>query len=187
MEHLWCDVKKDVEEFMVRGKIGIVMNDEAVSEKSKPQKPVVEPGTVLFAEVLSGRMLLSTKRPVRCIACHRMRQLIGIYEEFFSIEEAHGHQVLEKGVMQVLLDLIFAVDIFCGGDFSTNKESGKISMANSPFRRKQDVRQTKSVIKERIDGLVNRLSQILDPIDWLTKFVKSTNELLVLNALVYFE
>lgn len=74
----------------------------------------------------------------------------------------------EKGVMQVLLDLRFAADILCGGDFSANEESAKIPKANSPFRRKQGVRQTKSVIKERVDGLVNRLSQRLDPIDWLT-------------------
>ncbi|KAL2467946.1 Nucleic acid-binding proteins superfamily [Forsythia ovata] len=79
MEHLLCDVEKDVEEFMVRGKIGIVRNDEAVSEESKPRKPVVEPGTVLFAEVLgrtlSGRPLLSTRRLVRRIAWHRVRQI----------------------------------------------------------------------------------------------------------------
>lgn len=95
-------------------------------------------------------------------------KLIGIYEEFISIEEAHGRQVSEKGVMQVLLDLRFATDILCAGDFSANEESAKIPKANSPFRRKQGVRQTKSVIRERIDGLVNRLSQRLDPIDWLT-------------------
>ncbi|CAA2991649.1 conserved oligomeric Golgi complex subunit 1 [Olea europaea subsp. europaea] len=101
-------------------------------------------------------------------ASRLLDKLIGIYEEFISIEEAHGRQVSEKGVMQVLLDLRFATDILCAGDFSANEESAKIPKANSPFRRKQGVRQTKSVIRERIDGLVNRLSQRLDPIDWLT-------------------
>ncbi|CAA2966051.1 30S ribosomal S1 homolog A [Olea europaea subsp. europaea] len=78
MEHLLCDVE-DVKDFMVRGKIWIVKNDEAVSEDPKPGKPVVEPGTVLFAEVLgrtlSGRPLLSTRRLVRRIAWHRVRQI----------------------------------------------------------------------------------------------------------------
>lgn len=101
-------------------------------------------------------------------ASRLLDKLIGIYEEFLSIEEAHGHQVSERGVMQVLLDLKFAADILCGGDFSANEESAKIPKVNSSFRRKQDLRQTKSVIRERIDGLVNRLSQRLDPIDWLT-------------------
>ncbi|KAL2553008.1 Vps51/Vps67 family (components of vesicular transport) protein [Forsythia ovata] len=101
-------------------------------------------------------------------ASRLLDKLIGIYEEFLSIEEVHGPQVSEKGVMQVLLDLRFAADILCGGDFSANEESAKILKANIPFRRKQDVRQTKSVIRERIDGLVNCLSQRLDPIDWLT-------------------
>ncbi|CAI9778005.1 unnamed protein product [Fraxinus pennsylvanica] len=79
MEHLLCDVEKDVEDFMVRGKIGIVRNDEAVNEELKPGTPVVEPGTVLFAEILgrtlSGLPLLSTRRLVRRIAWHRVRQI----------------------------------------------------------------------------------------------------------------
>ncbi|OIT35707.1 PREDICTED: uncharacterized protein LOC109243008 [Nicotiana attenuata] len=80
MGYLLCDLEKDAEEFLVRGKMGIVSYDEAVeSGESMSGKPVVEPGTVLFAEVLgrtlSGRPLLSTRRLFRRIAWHRVRQI----------------------------------------------------------------------------------------------------------------
>ncbi|KAI3465427.1 hypothetical protein Pfo_022090 [Paulownia fortunei] len=77
--YLLCDVDKDAEEFLVRGKVGIVRNDEAMSGEPMPGKPVVEPGTILFAEVLGrtlgGRPLLSTRRLFRRIAWHRVRQV----------------------------------------------------------------------------------------------------------------
>ncbi|XP_021912454.1 uncharacterized protein LOC110826163 [Carica papaya] len=41
-------------------------------------------------------------------------------------------------------------------------------MTKSHFRRKLDQRQTRSVLRERVDGLIAQLSQNLDPIDWLT-------------------
>lgn len=69
--------------------------------------------------------------------------------------------------MQVLLDLKFTADFLSGRDFHANEDSSKISRVISPFRRKQEV-QTKSVISERVNHLVNRISQRLDPIDWLT-------------------
>ncbi|KAJ8541473.1 hypothetical protein K7X08_002289 [Anisodus acutangulus] len=79
MGYLLCDLEKDAEEFLVRGKMGLVSYDEALSGESMLGKPVVEPGTVLFAEVLgrtlSGRPLLSTRRLFRRIAWHRVRQI----------------------------------------------------------------------------------------------------------------
>ncbi|PSS00037.1 30S ribosomal protein [Actinidia chinensis var. chinensis] len=79
MDYLLCDMDQDAEEFMARGKMGIVRNDDAVSGALVPGRPVVEPGTVLFAEVLgrtlSGRPLLSTRRFFRRIAWHRVRQI----------------------------------------------------------------------------------------------------------------
>lgn len=81
MDFLLCDLKKDAEEFMVRGKMGIVKDDDAIamSGGSGPGRPVVETGTVLFAEVLgrtlSGRPLLSTRRLFRKMAWHRVRQI----------------------------------------------------------------------------------------------------------------
>ncbi|XP_050367033.1 protein PIGMENT DEFECTIVE 338, chloroplastic [Argentina anserina] len=78
MEYLLCDTDYGAEEFMVQGKMGIVKS-EAVSGAAMPGKPVVEPGTILFAEVLgrtlSGRPLLSTRRLFRRIAWHRVRQI----------------------------------------------------------------------------------------------------------------
>ncbi|RZC55264.1 hypothetical protein C5167_014121 [Papaver somniferum] len=78
--YLLCDLGKDAEEFMVKGKMGIVYDEEAVSEVHHiPGRPIVETGTVLFAEVLgrtlSGRPLLSTRRFFRRIAWHRVRQV----------------------------------------------------------------------------------------------------------------
>lgn len=79
MEYLLCDTNYDAEDFMVRGKMGIVKS-EAVSGAPVPGKPVVETGTILFAEVLgrtlSGRPLLSTRRLFRRIAWHRVRQVL---------------------------------------------------------------------------------------------------------------
>ncbi|KAJ4701013.1 30S ribosomal protein S1-like [Melia azedarach] len=79
MEYLLCDLKKDAEEFMVRGKMGIVNNDDAMNGGFRVGGPVVETGTVLFAEVLgrtlSGRPLLSTRRLIRRMAWHRVRQI----------------------------------------------------------------------------------------------------------------
>ncbi|KAL6209370.1 hypothetical protein ACLB2K_020312 [Fragaria x ananassa] len=78
MEYLLCDTDYGAEEFMVRGKMGIVKSD-AVSGAPMPGKPVVDTGTILFAEVLgrtlSGRPLLSTRRLFRRIAWHRVRQI----------------------------------------------------------------------------------------------------------------
>ncbi|XP_014510993.1 uncharacterized protein LOC106769763 isoform X1 [Vigna radiata var. radiata] len=79
MENLLCDVNRDAEDFMVQGKTGIVKNEEAISGVAVAGRPVVEIGTILFAEVLgrtfSGRSLLSTRRLFRRIAWHRLRQI----------------------------------------------------------------------------------------------------------------
>ncbi|KAK8567091.1 hypothetical protein V6N13_110168 [Hibiscus sabdariffa] len=79
MDYLMCDLENRAEEFMVNGKMGIVKDDDAMSGAPVPGRPVVETGTVLFAEVLgrtlSGRPLLSTRRLFRRIAWHRVRQI----------------------------------------------------------------------------------------------------------------
>ncbi|CAJ1976888.1 unnamed protein product [Sphenostylis stenocarpa] len=79
MENLLCDVSRDAEDFMVQGKMGIVKNEEAISGVQVPGRPIVEIGTILFAEVLgrtlSGRPLLSTRRLCRRISWHRVRQI----------------------------------------------------------------------------------------------------------------
>ena len=97
-----------------------------------------------------------------------MSQVTGIFANFLSAEEAGGSQISDKGVLQVLLDLRFAADILSGVDSNAHEELTKHSKSKFSFRRKHDGNHTKSVIREQVDGLVNRLSQRLDPIDWLT-------------------
>ncbi|KAM1023711.1 hypothetical protein EV1_044116 [Malus domestica] len=101
-------------------------------------------------------------------ALRLLEKVIGIYGDFLSTIEAGGSQVSEKGILQVLLDLRFVVDVLSGGDSNPSEESSVYLKTKSPFRRKQDQSHVKSAIRERFDGLINRLSQRLDPIDWLT-------------------
>ncbi|XP_008808571.2 protein PIGMENT DEFECTIVE 338, chloroplastic isoform X1 [Phoenix dactylifera] len=79
LPYLLCDLGRDAGEFLVPGKMGIVKDEEALSGRRMPGRPVVEVGTVLFAEVLgrtlSGRPLLSTRRMFRRVAWHRVRQI----------------------------------------------------------------------------------------------------------------
>ncbi|PIA25446.1 hypothetical protein AQUCO_11400013v1 [Aquilegia coerulea] len=79
LPYLLCDFEKDAEEFMVRGRAGIVFDNDAVGGQPVPGRSVVETGTILFAEVLgrtlSGRPLLSTRRLFRRVAWHRVRQI----------------------------------------------------------------------------------------------------------------
>lgn len=69
---------------MVQGKMGIIRNDEALSDGPMPGQPVVEHGTVLFAQVLgrtlSGRPLISTRRLFRRLAWHRVRQVFLFFD-----------------------------------------------------------------------------------------------------------
>lgn len=84
LDYLLCDIDKDADEFMVKGRMGIVKNEDSMSGGVGPGRPVVEPGTVLFAEVLGrtlgGKPLISTRRFFRRLAWHRVRQVL------FSLE-----------------------------------------------------------------------------------------------------
>ncbi|KAK6945628.1 hypothetical protein RJ641_013172 [Dillenia turbinata] len=95
-------------------------------------------------------------------------KVIDIYSDFLSTKDSRGSQLSEKGALQVLLDFRFIADVLCGGDININEEVSRSPKTKPSFRRKQDQNQTRSVITGRINGLVNRLSQRLDPIDWLT-------------------
>ncbi|KAL5843078.1 hypothetical protein ACOSQ3_013681 [Xanthoceras sorbifolium] len=108
------------------------------------------------------------KSILKKFASRLLEKVIGIYKDFLSTIEGRGSQVSEKGVLQVLLDLRFTADVLSGGECNMNDDSSKNSKAKFPFRRKQDQSQTKSVIGEHVDGLMNHYSQRLDPIDWLT-------------------
>ncbi|THU59098.1 hypothetical protein C4D60_Mb03t21410 [Musa balbisiana] len=79
LPYLLCDRDKDAAEYTVPGKMGILKDEEALSGGKVAGRPVVEVGTILFAEVLgrtlSGRPLLSTRRMFRRVAWHRVRQI----------------------------------------------------------------------------------------------------------------
>ncbi|KAI7729133.1 hypothetical protein M8C21_033182 [Ambrosia artemisiifolia] len=80
LESLLCEFESNGEEFMpANGKMGIVSNEAALSGGPMAGQPVVEHGTVLFAQVLgrtlSGRPLISTRRLFRKLAWHRVRQI----------------------------------------------------------------------------------------------------------------
>ncbi|KAJ4958644.1 hypothetical protein NE237_025755 [Protea cynaroides] len=97
-----------------------------------------------------------------------LEKVVNVYEDFLSTLESHRPQVSEKGVLQMLLDLRFTADILSWGDLNMNEESSKASRSKISLRRKLDTNQPNSVTRERVMGLINHLSQKLDPIDWLT-------------------
>lgn len=80
LPYLLCDRHEDVSVFAVPGKMGVLSDEEAFNGGKVPGKPIVEIGTILFAEVLgrtlSGRPLLSTRRMFRRVAWHRVRQVL---------------------------------------------------------------------------------------------------------------
>ncbi|GLT87998.1 hypothetical protein SLE2022_060440 [Rubroshorea leprosula] len=108
------------------------------------------------------------KSIVQKFALSLLEKVVGIYGDFLSTTETHESQVSEKGVLQILLDIRFVADVLSGGDYNMNEELSQTPKTKSPFRRKQEQVQIKSVVRECIDGLINCLSQKLDPIDWLT-------------------
>ncbi|XP_047980525.1 conserved oligomeric Golgi complex subunit 1 [Salvia hispanica] len=136
---------------------------------SLPSMPSLYVTSILFyacEEVhrVGGHVL--DKQILQNFAKRLFDKVVRIYEDFLLAEEGHGSQVSEKGVLQVLFDLKFAADILSGGYLNPNE--GLSETAKTPFRRKQRAPQPNSVVSEHTKQLVNRLSQRLDPIDWLT-------------------
>ncbi|KAB2085854.1 hypothetical protein ES319_A05G426000v1 [Gossypium barbadense] len=105
---------------------------------------------------------------VQRFALSLIEKVISNYKNFLSTREASGAQVSEKGILQVLLDIRFAADVLSGGDFNVNEELSIKPKSKSAFRRKRDHIQTKSAVRDSVDGLIYSFSQKLDPIDWLT-------------------
>ncbi|KAI7997727.1 Conserved oligomeric Golgi complex subunit 1 [Camellia lanceoleosa] len=83
---------------------------------------------------------------------------------FRACEEIHrvGGHVLDKPILQKFALRLLEKVIGIYADFLSTAEAEILKCQI------KDVNQTKSVIRERVDSLVNRLSQRLDPIDWLT-------------------
>ncbi|XP_010272820.1 PREDICTED: conserved oligomeric Golgi complex subunit 1-like [Nelumbo nucifera] len=97
-------------------------------------------------------------------ALRLLEKVVGIYGDFLTNLETRSSNVSEKGVLQILLDLRFTADILLGGDLNMTSESSK----RFSFRWKQDQNKQNSTIRDTVMQLTNRLSQMLDPIDWLT-------------------
>ncbi|KAK4488191.1 hypothetical protein RD792_003934 [Penstemon davidsonii] len=161
----------------VRGWEETVVKQEQSSEGqsemkiSLPSMPSLYMTSFLFyacEEIYRAGGHVLDKTILQNFATRLLDKVIGIYGDFLLPEEASRLRVSEKGILQVLLDLKFAADILSGGDLHANEESSKISKVRSPFRRKHEAEQTKSVMRERTNQLIIRLSQRLDPIDWLT-------------------
>ncbi|KAK7391470.1 hypothetical protein VNO78_19886 [Psophocarpus tetragonolobus] len=108
------------------------------------------------------------KKILHKLAARLLEKVIGIFEDFLSTAEGGVLQVSEKGVLQVLLDVKFATDVLSGGDSNLVGELPSNLKSKLHVRRKQDQSLTTSAIRERSNQLLNRLSQKLDPIDWLT-------------------
>ncbi|RDX87431.1 Conserved oligomeric Golgi complex subunit 1, partial [Mucuna pruriens] len=108
------------------------------------------------------------KKILHKLASRLLEKVFGIFEDFLSTAEGGVRQVSEKGVLQVLLDVKFATDVLSGGDSNVVGVLSTNPKAKLPVRRKQDQSSTTSAIRERSNRLLNRLSQKLDPIDWLT-------------------
>ncbi|KAK1302101.1 hypothetical protein QJS10_CPB12g00198 [Acorus calamus] len=105
-----------------------------------------------------------------------LEKVVGVYENFHSTIEGRTPQVSEKGILQILLDLRFTMDILSGGrdsslsspDLNSKEDLSRVPILKPPYRRKQPQNQADSVIRERVMGLIHGLSQRLDPIDWAT-------------------
>ncbi|XP_058770104.1 conserved oligomeric Golgi complex subunit 1-like [Vicia villosa] len=108
------------------------------------------------------------KKILHKLASRLLEKVVGIFEAFLSTEVADTHQVTEKGVLQLLLDVKFVIDVLSGGDSNSVGELSSNPKAKPSLRRKQGQNLTISAIRERSNQLLNRLSQRLDPIDWLT-------------------
>ncbi|XP_019177977.1 PREDICTED: conserved oligomeric Golgi complex subunit 1 [Ipomoea nil] len=149
----------------------LVKQDQSEIKLSLPSMPSLYITSFLFRaceeiQRVGGHVL--DKPILQNFASRLLDKVIDIYGDFLSTEEAHGSQVSEKGALQVLLDLRFVADILSGGDLIENKESSKVPKPKSSSRRRQDRVQTSSMTREHVNVLINRFSQILDPIDWLT-------------------
>lgn len=99
-----------------------------------------------------------------------------MYGNFISSLDARLPQVSEKGVLQILLDLQFTVDILSGAkdlsssgtDSNLKEEPTKNMLLKPSYRRKPAHIHTNSAREERVMSLIHTLSQRLDPIDWAT-------------------
>ncbi|CAH9124754.1 unnamed protein product [Cuscuta epithymum] len=149
----------------------LVKQDQSEIKISLPSMPSLYITSFLFhaceeIQRVGGHVL--DKPILQNFSSRLLDKIIDIYGDFLSIEESHGSTVSEKGALQILLDMKIVADILSGGDIIAKKESLEVPKAKLSSRRKQDQLQTNSLSRECVNLLINRVSKILDPIDWLT-------------------
>ena len=103
-----------------------------------------------------------------------------MYEDFVSGLGATRGLVSEKGLLQLLFDVRFLGDVLAGGEhpypdlslFSSDEVflASTLSSANVALLRKLlfQSNRTQQHRKRRLISLKERLSSLLDPIDWAT-------------------
>ncbi|OWM87739.1 conserved oligomeric Golgi complex subunit 1 [Punica granatum] len=101
-------------------------------------------------------------------ALQLLERVLDMYGNYLSTREATGSEVSDKGALQIMLDVRFVYDILSGGNSNVNEDLPKSSKPKFSFRQKLDQKRSATGIGTRVDGLLNRLSQRLDPIDWQT-------------------
>ncbi|KAG9448270.1 hypothetical protein H6P81_014398 [Aristolochia fimbriata] len=113
---------------------------------------------------------------LQIFAFRLLEKVVGIYEEFISAFSTRAPPISEKGILQMMLDLKFTVDILSGGrdpsvsdvDLFVKEDTPKSSSAKSSYRRKMTQVQPNSARRDHAIALINTLSKNLDPIDWAT-------------------
>ncbi|KAK9138998.1 hypothetical protein Sjap_009592 [Stephania japonica] len=101
-------------------------------------------------------------------ASRLLEMVLSIYSDFISTLDERKPQVTERGILQILLDLRFAVDILSGGDSNENEVSPKNSKSKPAYKQNHDECKLSSANGKVFMDLINSLSQRLDPIDWAT-------------------
>ncbi|KAF6176443.1 hypothetical protein GIB67_010080 [Kingdonia uniflora] len=101
-------------------------------------------------------------------ALRLLERVLAIYGDFISIVEGRQPQVTDRGVLQILLDLRFTVDVLSGGDLKLNEDLPRNARSKLAIKHAQEQNQLNSANRKLFIGFLSSLSQRLDPIDWAT-------------------
>ncbi|GER29368.1 30S ribosomal protein S1 [Striga asiatica] len=172
IDYLLCDFEADAE-FLVPGKVGIVQNDEPLSGEPMQGKPVVEPGTVLFAEVLGrtlgGRPLLSARKLFRRIAWHRVRQIEQLNEPIEVIlTEWNTAGLLTR--IEGLRAFLPKAELMNRVNNYTEMKENEVSFKSHWLINVKNIFQ----MNQNLEGKTNRISHCMADVNvmsWLTKFL----------------
>ncbi|XP_068644309.1 conserved oligomeric Golgi complex subunit 1 [Aristolochia californica] len=111
---------------------------------------------------------------LQIFAFRLLEKVVDIYEEFISALGTRTPPISEKGILQMMLDLQFTVNILSGGrdpsisDVEYVKDTPKSSSSKTSYRQKMTQDLPNSARRDHAIVLINTLSKNLDPIDWAT-------------------